>query len=87
MAKLIKVDGSTSHVEPQNQKEGFSLEECYKYIECELIEAHLIDENLYLVCDEEGALKEDAVINKTILHKYGVTIFGNVMLCNPEEFK
>lgn len=93
MATLLKVTGEKVNIEPKNADNGFTLQECYNHIGCDLIEVvDLLDGNI-LICDEEGALISNPEQNlvastlATTAYNYQMTIFGNVILCKSEELK
>lgn len=95
MAKLLKggKDLSITEIEPADKEEGFTLEECYRLNECNLVEVVDLMDGRILICDEEGALKDMPVVNETatalasLAHERWFPIVGTCILCNEEEFK
>lgn len=98
MGKLYKIDGTITEITPKDPKRGFTLEECYGYIGCSLIDAKCLgeDENgveTWFICDDEGLLKDSPIYNlratKRARDISGLKwkLFGNVIICSGEEFK
>lgn len=98
MGKLYKIDGTVTEITPKDPKRGFTLEECYGYIRCNLIDAKCLgeDENgveTWFICDDEGLLKDSPIYNlratKRARDISGLKwkLFGNVIICSGEEFK
>lgn len=96
MATLLKVDGTKIEVFPANKKKGFTLEECYKLLNCTCIEAPgPFTDGRLMICDEEGKLKEGwrDRINAQATHiwreMYGPTdvIVGDALMVTNKEFK
>jgi hypothetical protein len=95
MALLIKYDGETTNVVPQNTEDGFTLKEIYALLECEMIQTiDVEDETKVLICDEEGKLKGgwQRLINSEasrLLHKAGGSPFdmvvGHVLIVDKEK--
>ena len=88
MATLIKVDGSQKDVFPADKKNGFTLEELYGLLECEMIEiATSFQDGKMLVVDEEGLFKPDPVVNPVASMLVGDYIVGNAIVVSQEEFQ
>ena len=95
MATLMKIDGTTQEVFPQDKKRGFTLEELYKLVggNCRLIEAPgPFNDGRLMIMDEEGKLngQELNVEASEKFYKelgYKDLIMGNVIMVNNEEFK
>lgn len=90
-AKLLKIDGTSVDIIPENGKD-FKLHECYKHIGCDIIEVVYLDGKNILIIDEEGLLKEDATVNRkatTLAREAGTAtaIVGNVILCSHKMLK
>lgn len=94
MATLIKTDGTRSEVSPKNKKKGFTCQELYALIGCDLIEH--VGPNAKgesLIVDEEGKLKDKLEVNveatqwfRESFGPYDI-IFGNAVLVSNAEFK
>lgn len=88
MATLIKVDGSQKDVFPANKENGFTLEELYGLLECEMIEiATTFQDGKMLLVDEEGLLKPDLVVNPVASMLVGDYIVSNAIVVSQEEFQ
>lgn len=95
MATLMKIDGTTQEVFPQDKKRGFTLEELYKLVggNCRLIEAPgpFADGRL-MIMDEEGKLNGQE-LNVEASRKfyeelgYPEMIMGNVIMVDDKEFQ
>jgi hypothetical protein len=79
-------------IEPDS--EGYSLEELYALVHCDLIEVihlHGPFEGLIMIVDEEGALvpKPRNLIATTIFRISGgdSPIFGNALICRSEDLQ
>jgi hypothetical protein len=91
MARLYKTDGSVTDVMPESG-EAFTLEELYRLLHCETIEAVTLRSGLVLVLDEEGKLKRPVPpenLNAELL-ALGVLrpddyIVGDALLCTAEQ--
>lgn len=86
MAKLYKVDGSVVNIEPQDPKEGFTLEECYKHIVCSCIDTRRFKDGRRIIFDDEGLLTGEPV-NIPFMAEFGIVLVGNIILCDDKEFK
>ena len=96
MAKLYKTNGEVVEITPKNKRDGFSLQECYNHIGCDLIDAHRISDTgdgTWFIADDEGLLKNNPVLNvkATVevrrLSGRAWELFGNVIICSGKEFK
>jgi hypothetical protein len=96
MAKLLKFDGTTEIVVPADLASGFSLEELYILIGCEMVEAIYLDDGTVMVIDEEGKLRagfeERHNTRATRLLELaggmlGDFITGNALICTMQEFQ
>ena len=91
MATLYLTSGKIEKVEPKDGK-SFHLEELYSMIDCSTIEIlHL--NGKFLIFDEEGKLKNNAVPNvgaTALTHDCGLMpddyIVGSALLCETKEF-
>ena len=95
MAKLLKggKNLSITEVEPKDAERGFTLEECYSLMECNMVEVVNLHDGRILICDEEALLKSETEINETatalasLAYQTWYPIFGYCILCKDEEFK
>ena len=95
MATLMKLDGTTQEIKPADPKRGFTLEELYALIGCEMVELVYLDDDRLMLLDEEGKLQDgwQGRVNRpaTDLFLKGRAgfdvIVGNVVVCNGAEFK
>ena len=96
MAKLYKTNGEVVEITPKNKRNGFTLQECYDYIGCDLIDAYCLDEDgdgTWFVADDEGLLKNDPILNvkataeASRLSGLDWELYGNVIICSGKEFK
>lgn len=98
MATLIKVDGTKTIVAPRNKRRGFTLQEVYDLLGCEMVQRISVrngkEENMLM--DEEAKLKEGWVerINNEASMIYARTygpgrdlIVGDVLMCSSKEWK
>lgn len=92
-AFLIKdTSGSdTETIEEIFPKNGskFTLEEVYKYIDCDQVQLVYLHSGDIMLVDEEGKLKNKP-LNKVATIYYGNTmdhIVGKVIVCHPSMFK
>ncbi len=89
---LIKTDGSFTAIDtPSN---GFSLEDLYKVLSCDLVEVIAVDprpslvgrmKNPILICDEEGLWSKN--INHMASMIAGMNIVGDVILTDSTNFR
>ena len=98
MAKLYKTNGEVVEITPKNKRNGFTLQECYDYIGCDLIDAQYLgkDENgvkTWFVCDDEWLLKDKPILNikataeASRLSVLDWELYGNVIICSGKEFR
>jgi len=87
-AKVIRVNGETEPVEPENGMD-FQLDEVKRLISCEWIEVVRLADGKLMVMDEEGKLlrkrcnlKASEIYN----HPYDV-IVGDVLVCNADQLR
>ena len=94
MATLIKTDGTRLEVFPNDKKRGFTCEEMYNLIGCDIIEC--VGPNRRgesLIVDEIGKLKDDIEPNLAatmwVRENFGPydVIVGNAVLVSKKEFK
>lgn len=92
-AKLLKPNKPEEIVAPKNGK-SFTLDEVYKLLDVQMIEVVRLKGNLILICDEEGLLHKDPVVNREATRLYqesagtqSVGIVGNAILCSSKQFK
>ncbi len=63
-AKLIKTDGSIISIEPKNKKH-FEYKEVLDILKCDIIQTVGVkDEKMIMICDEEGKLKNNPIVNE-----------------------
>lgn len=92
MAILLTTDGASEVVAPQDGP-SFQLQELYRLLQVRVIEIHPLNDNMVMVCDEEGKLKDAPQFNLggTIMYQacYGDCdeIYGNVLICRSEEVR
>ena len=92
MALLIRTGGTTEVIEPRDPAKGFTLEEVYALIGCELVQVvPTTKAGKIMIIDEEGKLKDDAEVNllATAAYPYGDEdpIVGNAIICYDREFQ
>jgi len=92
MAKLIKTDSSVTDIFPADKEAGFTLEEIYGAIGCELFEPLSLSNGKMLLMDEEGRLKglavnEQASVIASVDFGYSCVIVGNAIYCDQSELK
>lgn len=72
---LIKPDNSVEAIMPADPEAGFSLEECYEYLDCTCITTVGLADGRIMVVDDESKLKDgwekDINIQATQLYKEG----------------
>jgi hypothetical protein len=88
MAKLIKQNGETFDVEPNNGTD-YNLKELEKFVGG-YIEILYLSDKLIMIVNDEGAY--DKKPNKVATDIYrmihpGFIIFGDVLICKKEEVK
>lgn len=88
MATLIKTDCSQTEVFPKDKENGFTLDEVYALIGCELVEiACRFEDGKMMLVDEEGLLKPDPEVNPLASMLFGDYIVGNALIVEDEEFQ
>jgi Domain of unknown function (DUF3846) len=92
MALWIPPRGEMRDVFPKNIVEGFTLEELYELIGCDVIDIVGIADGQKMVVDDEGHLKRlPPNLRATAFYQQGRgtgwAIVGNVVLCLPAELK
>ena len=91
MAKLFKIDGRVINVEPNNGTD-FSYEELKSYIGGGYIECVPTNTGEYIICDEEGKLK-DFEINWKASEAYGSCLnlgdflVGDILIIGQDQIK
>lgn len=97
MALLIKSDGSTQHVNPENGTD-FELRQLHRLLECDMIEViYLPKSREIMVIDEEGKFKSPCILNllaTALAVEKGFEfipsdpgIVGHALICKDEELK
>lgn len=87
-AKVIRVNGETEEVEPENGSD-FQLEEVKRLIGCEWIEVVRLADRRLMVMDEEGKLlRKRCNVKATEMynHPYDV-IVGDVLVCDADQLR
>ncbi len=87
MAKWMKADGTTEAVAPKNG-ESFKLKELQAFVGGSIEIAYPRSRRYWgqiLVCNEEGLLRSDFVVNAEATRIMGSPLVGDVLLCNDEE--
>jgi hypothetical protein len=95
MAQIIKTTGEVINVSPKNGK-VFELEEMQAVVshtdkngvEHHWIEAHILRDGRYLICNEEGKLigcDINVKASQLFRHSYHDTIVGDVLVCDINE--
>jgi hypothetical protein len=54
MAKLLTVDGKERVVSPANASRGFTLDEVYELLDCDLVQVVELGDGQAMIIDEEG---------------------------------
>src|SRR4029453_11773280 len=94
LPKLLKTDGTTSVIVPENGCD-FQCKQLYEAIGCDLIEVVDLRDGTILIIDEEGKLKQDGEVNflasflaikNKAIHE-GDVIVGNAVLCCSGQLK
>ena len=92
MAQIIKTTGEVVEVSPKNGK-VFELEEMQQVVAHNghhYIEAHILRDGRWLICNEEGKLCGCPVnVKATELFRksYHDTVVGDVLVCNANEIE
>jgi hypothetical protein len=95
MAILLKPNNTSYIVVPKNKRNGFTLDELYKLIECETVQMIYLDDKRTMWMDEESKLKAVPppvnILATQYLHRAGGAlddfILGNVLICEKSEVK
>jgi len=96
MAQLLRFDGTSETIVPADLASGFSLDELYTLIGCEMIETIYLDDGGVMVIDEEGKLRDDFRERRNesatrLLHRAGGIpwdfITGNALICTTQELQ
>lgn len=88
MALFIKQDGSREFVYLQDKSNGFTLDELYDLIGCQLIETYTLENGPIFIFDEEGRFNPYNCINLKASWLANIQLVGNVVVIfNPEEFQ
>lgn len=69
-ALLLKADGTQQVIMPADPKKGFTLQECYKLMNCTIIETRELFDGRTLILDEEGKFKDDFKVNQAATKLY-----------------
>lgn len=84
---LLRTDGSSTNVNPKNGK-FYTLEELYTLLGCEMVEVvYVPNSHDILICDEEGGLVENCLLNKQASLLAGQPIVGDVLRCHTRRFR
>ncbi len=93
MARFIPVIGSEREIHPADPKEGFQLDELYKLLNCDIVQAIRLKNNQRMIMDEEGKLKGDEVgFNLSATKEFMDSLFpndvivGDVLVVDDHEF-
>lgn len=99
MATLYRADGTQEEVSPRNPREGFTLEELYRMLDCSLVEVaypqegysdptFLKPKNQIMIVDEEFLYNKEPFFNAVASKLYGYSpVHGAALVCNLREFK
>ena len=88
MATLIDTNGKQTEVFPADGENGFTLEEVYALIGCEMVEvACTFESGEMMLVDEEGWLKNISIVNPVASLIYGDYIAGNALVVSQKEFQ
>lgn len=88
---ILETDGSKREVQPSNGS-AFTMEEVYKLIGAETIEARYCSEDMMILMDEDGKRKgqpinyQATLLLESILSKHDFVV-GPVLYCSKELFK
>lgn len=87
MAKLIKVNGEVYIVEPKNGND-FKWAELTEFVEGSMQIVRMPDDQIMVVNEEGRRTKAPNAMATAIynnVHRYHVTIHGNVLICKKSE--
>lgn len=92
MATLIEWNGRETQIRPKNPEQGFTLDELYLLIECELVEITSLADGRLMVMDELGRLRvprRPVNVRATTIYQEGratgLAILGDVVVGCPGE--
>lgn len=85
MATIIKINGETENIEPENGK-IFTLKEL-QYAVNGLIEIVYLNEDKLMIVDEEGLLKTDAQLNVKASNIANQPIVGQVIIIDRDQIE
>ena len=95
---LIRTNGTMEIVNPSNAKRGWTLQELYGHLECDMVEVvypvnplpvmlgSLAKKNTIFICDEE-ALFSSKTVNPFASMLAGQRIVGDVILTESKNLK
>ena len=91
---IIRTSGHMEAVSPASSRKGWSLDELYNHLSCEMVEVVYPNrvpaigflKSPILICDEEGQLTGKE-INPFASMLAGQPIVGDVILCESKSFK
>lgn len=90
---LIKDNGEIVEILPKDESKGFTLEECYALLECDMIQTLDVDGEKIMILDEEAKVTDRGLYNKPatdlIRHRLGDGdyIQGHAMVVEERFFK
>ena len=85
MATIIKINGETENIEPENGK-IFTLKELQQVVNG-LIEIVYLNEDKLMIVDEEGLLKSNPMINREASNIANQPIVGQVIIINRDQIE
>lgn len=90
-AVLLRSDGTSQKVMPDQSDGSFSLEELYRLIETDLVEVVHLPKGFIMIVDEEGKLKARQVNEAAtaVINVWGNPdyIVGNALVCLRSQLK
>lgn len=90
MAILIAENGDKTEVHPAKPRDGFSLEEMYRLLDCDTVEMRYMDDGRILMMDEDGKSKNRPANREATIIAFprgGDLVVGAVLLCEASEIK
>ena len=77
---LINGKGIPEELKPKSMQDGYTLEELYKKLHCDMIEVVYLTDEIIMIIDEEGALKDDREINiyASVMFNYKMFLDGAI---------
>jgi hypothetical protein len=97
MATLLNPDGSTLEITPEDRAKGFSLEELYMLLDCDIVQRLKLggDPERFMLMDENAKIRNPSpMINlkaSSILREIGwpryTYVSGKVLLVTRKEFQ